>query len=408
MKKKVFLLIFLLTISLFTLCGCYDVNGIDRLAYVVALGIEKSDQNLIKLTLQITTPSTGSGGQSAQSNKTTIISVDCSSIEAGIALVNSNISKKINLYHCKIAVISEDLASDGIRKWIEALANNIEVRPDCDIIISRCSAKEYIENSKPILTDVTARYYESLINSNEYTGYTAQSPLWKVFLNINNNAYQSIVALGGITTEVASSNIDDNYNLIDTDTRYIADETPIEYKTNIQNIGLTVFKDDKLVGELNAIETVCYLIMTNELNRCTISIPSPFKKNDSITLDLQLQNSTDSNVKLVNGSPYISSNISLIGNISSIGVEADYLNAESLETVEYYAESYLKSHLYDYLYKTSNDLGCDINRFGNKFRMNYLTINEWNDVNWNQIYRDSFFNLNINVNINSSYLFMQS
>ena len=41
--------------------------------------------------------------------------------------------------------------------------------------------------------------------------------------------------------------------------------TPIESKNNVESMGLAVFRGDKLVGELNNIETLCHLIITNDL-----------------------------------------------------------------------------------------------------------------------------------------------
>ena len=52
--------------------------------------------------------------------------------------------------------------------------------------------------------------------------------------------------------------------------------TPIESKNNVESMGLAVFRGDKLVGELNNIETLCHLIITNDLKNATINITNPF------------------------------------------------------------------------------------------------------------------------------------
>lgn len=109
---------------------------------------------------------------SSQSQDSTISTVECGSIDSGISLINSYISKKVNLSHCKAIIISEELAYDGISEYVYTLVNNIEIRPDCNIIISRCKAEDYLNNSKPTLESVSARYYEFILNSSEYTGYT--------------------------------------------------------------------------------------------------------------------------------------------------------------------------------------------------------------------------------------------
>lgn len=171
MKLKFFLILLILIVCLFTLCGCYDAQGLETLAYAVALGIDKGENNKIRLSLQIAILSNGSSGgsESSQSESSTITTVDCASIDSGLALINSYISKKINLSHCKAIIISEELATEGISEYLFTLVNNIEIRPDCNIIISRTKASEYLENSQPTLESISARYYEFTLNSSEYT-----------------------------------------------------------------------------------------------------------------------------------------------------------------------------------------------------------------------------------------------
>lgn len=56
-------------------------------------------------------PSGNSSDSSQSASSDTVIdTIESSSIESGISLANSYISKKLNLSHCKVLVISEDLA----------------------------------------------------------------------------------------------------------------------------------------------------------------------------------------------------------------------------------------------------------------------------------------------------------
>lgn len=136
------------------------------------------DTDTFKLSLQIailsgqdSTSGGSSGGSSSESS--TVISVDCSNIDSGISLINSYISKKINLSHCKAIIISEELATKGVTNTIYTLINNVEVRPDCNVLISRCDAADFLEYSSPIFESNPANYYELILNSTEYSGYVA-------------------------------------------------------------------------------------------------------------------------------------------------------------------------------------------------------------------------------------------
>ena len=81
MKIKYLSLLCIIIICLVSLTGCYDAQGIENLAYVVALGIDKGENNKIKLSLQIALPSdNSSGGDSSQSKQSTVTTVDLSLI----------------------------------------------------------------------------------------------------------------------------------------------------------------------------------------------------------------------------------------------------------------------------------------------------------------------------------------
>ena len=63
------------------------------------------------------------------------------------------------------------------------------------------------------------------------------------------------------------------------------------------------------------------------------------------------------------------------------------------------AEHYLKYTVTNFLYKTSKELQSDIVGFGKYALSNYLTWEEWENSNWNENYKNSFFNVNVNVSV---------
>ncbi len=91
------------------------------------------------------------------------------------------ISKKLNLSHCKVIVISEEVAVLGISDIIYTLINNVEIRPDCNVIISRATAYDFLADSKSELESITAKYYEIIATSSRNTGYTSNITISDVF-----------------------------------------------------------------------------------------------------------------------------------------------------------------------------------------------------------------------------------
>lgn len=199
MLKKFFVLLIILTISLFSLSGCYDIKNIDDLAYVIALGIDVGSKNDLKLTFQIAKP-TKSGAESSESSGGDsgfiINTVECSSIDSGFNLINSFASKEINLSHCRIIVISEELAEKDISEYIYTLMNKVQIRPSTNVIVSKCSAEYYLRQSKPSLDKIAAKYYDITNTAKEYTGYTDDVTLNQFFSSLRDNRSEPYAILG--------------------------------------------------------------------------------------------------------------------------------------------------------------------------------------------------------------------
>lgn len=407
MKTKLLSLSLIILICLSTLTGCYSAEGLEELAYVVAIGIDKGESNKIKLSLQIailSNSSGGSGGSSSQSQESTVTTVDCSSIDSGIALVNSYISKKVNLSHCKAIVLSEELAYEGISEYIYTLANNMEIRPDSNVIISRCNASDYLNNSQPTLESVSARYYEFTLNSSEYTGFTEDMKLINFYSDMLSSTSQAHAILGAINSDSTHESHSD-LPLYDIDSSYKAGESPIKSETGIENMGIAVFKNDKLVGELTGMESLSHLLVVNQFESATISVPDPYNSDSEINLYITPSKSSKSSVKLVNGTPYIECNVTLIGNIKSLNKDLDYSNENTLKTIEQYANSYLEQEISSYLYRTSKEYKSDIGNFGRHVISNYLTWDDWIKSDWLSNYENAFFTVNVDTTIKNGQLY---
>ena len=260
-----------LLILLFNLTGCYDAHGIEELAYAVAIGLDTNENNELELTLQFaqtgSSESKNSEG-SSQSEGSIISSVICSSISSGIALINSHISKKIDLSHCQQIVFSEELAELGLSEYLDTFTNNVEIRTDCAIVISKAKAKDYLKNVKPSLESLTARYYESTLNTNDYTGYTVNVKLAEFYSAIKDDYSQACAILGGINTN--------NYtNTAKINADYTAGENPVSDSDIIETarhvlhklpempvyarVDGTIINNQFLLNELELIEPALYL-----------------------------------------------------------------------------------------------------------------------------------------------------
>jgi len=187
-----------------------------------------------------------------------------------------------------------------------------------------------------------------------------------------------------------------------------SNESTISGKRGAENIGLAVFKNDKLVGELTAIECLSYLNMSNYSKGFFISIPNPENSNSYLDLYLTPSNSPQINIDLINGSPYIKIKTNFSAKIYSMNNDSKYLNNNVLDNISASCNSYLESTFSNYLYKTSKEFKSDINGFGNYALGKFSTSKEFSDYNWNLNYINSFFDVKVNTSVKSGILLSET
>ena len=144
--------------------------------------------------------------------------------------------------------------------------------------------------------------------------------------------------------------------------------------------------------------------MTNKLNECIFSIPSPFDEDKSIDMSATLGKNTKVKVEFVNDSPYISIDIKLDAKILSLNKHTSNFSKNDLELIENYAINYVKENIEKYLYKTSKDFKSDIAMLGKYAVSNFFTLDKWTKYNWLDNYENSFFNVDVDIDVISSYL----
>ena len=385
---KFVMAIVIIIIFIYAFSASYSANNIDNIAYVTALGIDIGDtDDTIKVSFEFTDDSTFSEEGSSEESTPIIDTVTSISIDSAINLLNSYVGKQINLAHCKVIIISQELAEKGIEAEIAELINNIEVRPTTNIIITKSTATEYIENSTSSLEKVLTKYYDIFPNSSEYTGYTSNIMLGEFYESLIDEKTGTLAILGGINEENEET---ENISL----STIVAGETPIVGERGTENIGLAVFKGDIFLGELTAIDTLCYTLISGEVESFLLQIYNTDEISDYIDINFFQNTAPKIDIDVLEDNPTINISFKLSGSIA--GTQNDDISLDEISTI---ASSYLKSYILEYLNKTISDFECDLNNFANYAKCKFLTTEEWENYNWPEKYLNCRFNITVDADI---------
>ena len=383
----------------------YTSLNIDNLAYVVALGVEVGENDIYKVSFQFIPRSGEEKSESTSSsnrNKTVINTVEAPSLNTAINLMNSYLARKINLSHCKVVIFSEEIAINGISKEIYSLVNNSQARPSTNIIICKNTAEKYIKDTNPVLENSITKYYELFPNSSKYTGYIYNATLGDFFSQLVSSTCEPFAILGGINSNMYNdnNNISPSNNIGDMKST----ETSFSSLRGSENIGIAVFKEDKLVGELDATETLCISIIKGEVSSFLIHIPNPKNNEEEIDLIIYPSGQKKITVDILNGSPYITFSEKFVGKIYSASEDKEYLNTEEIKTLSELSNKYLNNIITNYLYKTSLKYQSDINDFGKYALSKFLTVDDFEKYDWKNNYKNSTFKVYTDTHVQTGFL----
>ncbi len=384
---KLFCMILCIVIIMLTLAGCYDNREIEDLAYVVAIGIDEADNNMFNLTFQTAVPKSVTKGEG---ETTDIKTFKTDNFLSGFRKTGRYLSKKINLSHTKIIVVSEEIAKKGLLPFLNGLQNYMELRPNVNIIVSANGAKNYIESLQPKLLASPTKFYDMMFKSYQTDFRVPSSQLGDYLYRTHSSGSQPVT----IYTDVDNNVIDSKKP----ETDKPAEEAD-KGKKNMSVKGLAVFNGDKMTGILDSAETSIYALMTGSIDSIKLEVKDPLDERYKILSNIRKDKSSKTSVQVYGNKPQINIKFNLHADIEAVQNNINYSDPAKLQKVQKQYEDYIKNVMNDLLTKASYEYKSDIFGFGQIAKKNYMSISQWEKVKWHEIFPNSVFKVIVSTTV---------
>lgn len=400
---RVLCLLLCLLFSVIILSGCYDNIEIEDLAYVVAIGIDEAEANNFILTFQTAVPQSiaGGGGEG-----TDITSFKTDNFLTGLKKTSEYLSRKINMSHTKIIVVSEAIAKKGVLGFLNGLQEILELRPNVNIVVSEDGAKKYIESVQPKLSANPAKYYELLFNSYETEFRVPYTQLEDFMYRAKSNSLQPITVFTGVNTDIIESkkpSAEEGKKKEGSGSKSGAggggEAAGEEPKKSMSIKGLTVFNADKMVGKLEPNEATLYALMNGANKNMRIEVTDPLDNRFKVLCRVAKEKSSYTKIYIEDNKPRINIYLKLTAEIIAVQSDNDYDEPNKAPILKEAYETYLKNDITKLLTKVTKQYKSDIFSFSELAKRNYKTIDEWNNVGWPKIFPQSDYNLIIDFEI---------
>lgn len=233
------------------------------------------------------------------------------------------------------------------------------------------------------------------------TAYNQTVELTSFYLALEDSLMQPYASLGIASDSSKNFYTDKSNNSLDAQAQSLINSSS---KYGVETLGLAVFKNDKMVGTLSGVETMCHLLITNKFNSCVLDIPSPLGADETISLYLYSAEDTKNKVSIINSSPFVKTKINLSAKILSSNNSDETLTQEKLSLIQDSVSKYITEQIYNYFNKTSKVFQSDIAGIGRFAIKNFKTTNEWKDYNWLENYQNSTFKVDLKLSIRTGIL----
>jgi|GEM_PF-1392717 germination protein, Ger(x)C family len=373
-RFNIILLVITIFTSSFCLTGCFDKNEIEKLGFVVALGIDLDNHNKIIVSLQILESSDKSQTEKdTKAGKSKVYICTGNTIYDALYNLSKGLSIPIKFSNEKCIIIGKKFAEAGIKPIIDFSLRFNDMRPTTPVLVTNGDAVDILQMQAPE-NPISAFVIHDLIKRQKYLCLASTTTNLDF---ANNMKSESSISTCGII------NIDK------------------ENKKNLNNSlilsGSAVFRKDKLIGYMNAEETRgmqwikgkvklgSLVIKTRDENKISLHI---IKSNSSLKpsiidkkVDIRVNIKAQSNIQEI--SEHISEDMNFNTNPDII----DRLSKEQDKAI--YNEANLAINA------AQDRLSADIFDFGNLLYRE--CPHEWNSIkgDWNKLF--PYVNIEIGV-----------
>ncbi|HWO76421.1 MAG TPA: Ger(x)C family spore germination protein [Bacillus sp. (in: firmicutes)] len=385
MKRK--FLIFIMCLSfVLIMTGCWTRKELNDLAIAVAMGIDKVDKQYL-LTVQIVNPGEIAAKQgSGLSTPVVVFQEKGETIFETLRKITTNAPRKVYLAHLRTLIFGEELAKEGIRKTLDFLSRDHELRPDFYITVAKDARAEDILKILTSLEDIPAnKLYNALETSENVWAQTMSVTFDTLNSKLMSEGANPILTGVMKTGDTQSGGAKQNIENID---------PPIRLKYN----GISVFKGEKLIGWLNEEESKGVNFALGEVKNTIVTTSCP---QDEGKLALEIVRTNQSlNTTIKNGQPVGTIKLYIDANVGDVEcTDLDLMKVSTIYDLENKAEEKIKGQIISSIEAAQKKYQSDIFGFGEALHRSEPEF--WNELKkqWDKRFADMPVHVNVTVKV---------
>lgn len=374
----------LLCLALLTFnTGCWDSHDLGELALVQALGMDLADDGQsLSVTTMIANPSQLGGSKgNTEGPGVLIVTMDGPSVYEIFNLINTTIDREVSLLQTQVLILGEDLAHDSLDKWLNDLSRFRELRRTLLVITCKGKAADVMKFQSQLEPN-PAQHLIDLLQLSKRNGMFPITRLHE-FLK----RYEAQDTFGNYTPLIANYQFKNSEDIPDK-----------EKAANIRLQGTAVYRNSKIVGQLDLYESQVLQIITNRFQEALLTIEDPLSKNQNLIL--RITSKGINRIKYTPGeTPEFTANVNLNAYLVTLQSQSNYIYPNKEKYLEGLLSDLFTKRIEQVIHKTQQDYQADIFGFGLTIHNRMLTDEQWQNFNWPKKYPTARIKAKVNISI---------
>lgn len=374
---------FVMLLCLFILVGCFDRRELDTLGIVMGVAIDKAPtEGDTEVTVMVVNVSAGQsskskgkssmGGESSTSSSAfTNISSTGKNMNYIIREMQHKMSRRIYVAHSEVIVFGEDLAKNGVRDCLDFFARAPEARMTLYVFVAKGNAKAVFD----INPEFEKLPSTELVKILEDQKITAHAPIVTEF--------EFVSAMISKTTSAVAPII------------RITDEGG---RKDLTVEGCAVFKESRMVGEFDAVQTRGLLLVKSQVKTGVMELNI---MDTTATVEIRQSKAKVTPVIFSDGKAQFNVEVNATIGLGDQSGSVNLSDPDNVPAMISAAETAMKGEIQSAVDK-SKELDADVFGFGEYINRKYP--DQWKEMKskWDELYKNIEVNITVKAKADGS------